>query len=773
MAAADSGPTSSSDHDPAPGPDATTSSHSSSVPDPSDCPTCSRRTFLKGAGTLAAAAAAPALTSTASAQQSAGVEVINGEYIVEVTDLPNNTLENKIINANGAVVHITAAGDDFTIRNVGIQGPVAKGGNAGVIEPQVESPSGSGIISNCYIDDVGDNCVFINASHAGRLDITNTFFGKSAEDSVYGSPPGNGSQFTQRGKDAGAGGTVHIDKCYSEGAVDYAFRIGSSGSSVTNSTVVDADTALADLYGNPCTFRNVNVARSGIGLKVGDHDDGNMRLLAASGRTTVTAQAIDVRVDASQPVMRNSIQEVSAVLKGQLGYNPDDRIPAGVPTSARAAGRGQSSAAPSRSGRSGGGGAGSQPTVGAGASRYSRAQFRANAAQTVSSGSAGDLQQAIASASPGDIIFVEGGPYTIDRVGISTQNITLAGAKGATIKANGPEDRPLQIEATGVRITGLRFEGPKPNWEGEAGSNDNQSVGIESLAGDAEIDHCEGFYWEAVFFVSRGRTPDRIHHCYIHDNPGASQGYGVQAGPETGQTLIERNYFNRNRHSIAADPGTSGYIARNNVVGPVMFNHAFDQHGPDPAGDTVQIYNNTFLASENNSATMQEGGGNLECIRIRGAPSNEASVHNNIFYTSDREVAVRQSGEIKVGRENKYEGTAANKAPLVNMRIFDNKFGAAQLTMQGYGVVPGPGGSIPRPGQIPTGAGGVGGAGPNTGLIEKALSTAAQAAIGVILMVVGVTIGIAGMLLVVLLIGTWAAAKVKGEFVSGILSRFE
>ena len=300
---------------------------------------------------MGAVAATSAVSSAASAQQSAGVEVINGSYEVEVTDLPNNTLENKIIRANGAVVHITARGDNFTIRNVGIQGPVAKGGNAGVIEPIVDSPSGSGIISNCYIDDVGDNCIFVNAAHAGRLDITNTYFGKSVEDSIYGSPPGNSSKFPQRGKMAGALGTVHLNNCCSEGAVDYAFRVGSPGSSVSNSTVLDAGTALADLYGDGVSFSNIDVVASGIGLKVGDHDEGNMRLLAASGRTTVTAIARNVRIDASEPTMENDIGGVNSVIKGRIAGNPDPRIPAGVPTSAEAAGRGQSSAVPVASGR--------------------------------------------------------------------------------------------------------------------------------------------------------------------------------------------------------------------------------------------------------------------------------------------------------------------------------------------------------------------------------------------------------------------------------------
>lgn len=102
-----------------------------------DCSACTRRTFLKGVGATAAGtvAATGGLTAVATGQQSGGdssVEVIDGGYEVEVTDLPNNTLENKIIRARGEVVNITARGDEFTIRNVGIQGPVAKGGNAGL-----------------------------------------------------------------------------------------------------------------------------------------------------------------------------------------------------------------------------------------------------------------------------------------------------------------------------------------------------------------------------------------------------------------------------------------------------------------------------------------------------------------------------------------------------------------------------------------------------------------------------------------------------------------
>jgi len=589
--------------------------------DTGDCSVCTRRTFLKGVGATAAGtvAATGGLADVAAGQQSgssSSVEVIDGGYEVEVTDLPGNTLENKIIRARGEVVHITARGDEFTIRNVGIQGPVAKGGNAAVIEPIVTSASGAGVISGCFIDDVGDNCVFVNASHSGRLDITNTYFGKSVEDSTYASPPGNGSEFTQRGKDAGEGGTVHIDKCYSEGAVDYAFRLGSPESSVTNSTVVDAGTALADLYGNSVFFENVDVVGSGIGLKIGDHDEGNMRLLAASGRTTVAAVVNDVRIDASDQVDRNDIAGVEAVLRGQIASNPEPSIPAGVPTSAEAAGRGQSSAGPALNRRRpSSSSAPIQPSGGT----VTHPRDRTGPRIVVRSWD--DLAQAADSAPagarfyipPGTIIRARGRSVTFEQDNISIYSDgtrfgqeNVATVRQANGKTNGWQYAVIRFTGANATVAGLRLEGPTLSGFFEPGDPYPLASGVlfeGSGAAGGQVFNCEVVGWHHAGIWALDTQDLHVFLCNIHDNAMNHLGYGLKV-QSSQNILAEYSLWDGNRHSITSDRDRdSSYTFQFNNVGSRRPNHAIDAHGESRSrrgygGRRIVVRRNTIAAPE-------------------------------------------------------------------------------------------------------------------------------------------------------------------------------
>ena len=93
---------------------------------------------------------------------------------------------------------------------------------------------------------------------------------------------------------------------------------------------------------------------------------------------------------------------------------------------------------------------------------------------------------------------------------------------------------------------------------------------------------------------------------------------------------IEYNLFNWNRHSIAGTgrPGNS-YVARHNVELGVSLSHCFDMHGgrdrgdgTDTAGTLIEIYNNTFRASQTP-------------VVIRGVPEKRCEVHHNWFLKHD------------------------------------------------------------------------------------------------------------------------------------------
>jgi hypothetical protein len=295
----------------------------------------------------------------------------------------------------------------------------------------------------------------------------------------------------------------------------------------------------------------------------------------------------------------------------------------------------------------------------------------------VSGGDGSAAASAIENASAGETVFLEPGRYTIDRVSLSADGMALVsnrgvdGAQGATIVGDGPEARPIQTEASDFLISGLRFEGPDTTWDGEAGSNDHHPVGIDHQSGQGmRVSNCEGYGWEAIFAAPRADGPDTVNHCYIHDNPGASMGYGVQSGPSSGLTLIQKNYFENCRHEIAADPENNGYEIRDNIFAPRYYNHAVDQHGPDPAGGTLLIHHNTFAITEAANSQDKE-----QCINIRGKPADRCDIYNNLFYTSNKARAINQSGESKVGQSDQYTGDAENMDFTDNMRVYDNVWG--------------------------------------------------------------------------------------------------
>lgn len=116
-----------------------------------------------------------------------------------------------------------------------------------------------------------------------------------------------------------------------------------------------------------------------------------------------------------------------------------------------------------------------------------------------------------------------------------------------------------------------------------------------------------------------------IHFNFIHSNVHYGLGYGVTV--DGGEALVQANFFNNNRHSIAST-GIEGsvYEASYNKVGPDgIVGHAFDVHGgvdrkdgTNTAGTRVMIHNNEFIC-------------NGLAIKIRGAPLKKSEIYNNVF----------------------------------------------------------------------------------------------------------------------------------------------
>lgn len=165
------------------------------------------------------------------------------------------------------------------------------------------------------------------------------------------------------------------------------------------------------------------------------------------------------------------------------------------------------------------------------------------------------------------------------------------------------------------RVTGVRLKGPRMNYFDPVSRGRNLSdysvTGFRAYGKSLIVDHCEVMGWTNAAFVpgtDETATQGWFHHNEMHHNQMAHLGYPMDL--YNGEHLIEWNYFDHNRHSIAGfGYPTNGYEARFNVVGPNA-NHphffSFDMHnlgenldsGPMRnsriAGKYVNVHHNVF-----------------------------------------------------------------------------------------------------------------------------------------------------------------------------------
>lgn len=274
------------------------------------------------------------------------------------------------------------------------------------------------------------------------------------------------------------------------------------------------------------------------------------------------------------------------------------------------------------------------------------------------------LIEALAKAKAGQVVFIPGNLIIdmttfiyIDKIMLKIpQGVTLAsdrgynGSEGAQITSDSL-DTPgmIQIDGTGVRISGIRLQGPNSKRYldhhkrafGPGGPGHTYyykfptSRGIITKFGDLEIDNCEiSAFANAGVSLQKG-TGNHIHHNLIHKCQYNGLGYGVSH--DEASSLIEFNLLNENRHSLAGTgrPGC-GYIARNNVDLGISLSHVFDMHGGRDrkdnttiAGTTMEMYNNTFYSTQ-------------RAVVIRGVPQDKCDVHHNWMPThKDAAAAVR------------------------------------------------------------------------------------------------------------------------------------
>ena len=204
-----------------------------------------------------------------------------------------------------------------------------------------------------------------------------------------------------------------------------------------------------------------------------------------------------------------------------------------------------------------------------------------------------------------------------------------------------PEKKPASDR---IRISGFRLFGPSFDQQVDS----DVGISIDSCV-DVEISNMEIAGWgSAGILVGNGLVPRindfsqiRIHDNFIHHNQHPSEGghalgYGVEVGGGRVRAHIYRNVFDFNRHAIAAQGRTGGYVAEENLVlkgggyhgggYPYgTYTHIFDVHGVGDnglggdAGEEFRIERNSFQYASDSA------------IHIRGRPRNYASIAENIF----------------------------------------------------------------------------------------------------------------------------------------------
>jgi len=243
----------------------------------------------------------------------------------------------------------------------------------------------------------------------------------------------------------------------------------------------------------------------------------------------------------------------------------------------------------------------------------------------VTVGTRSELESALSGASSGDVVYVAG-DATIDMGGAEwsiPDGVTLASDRGIDGAPGGHLQTtdlpwPMFVVGANARVTGLRVSG---QYEEYADLTDGPvSIGLQAAGSGVEIDNCEvfGFSHAAI----RPYTDTHVHHNDVHHNPMDGLGYGVSV--TRGEPLIEYNYFNYNRHSVAG-AGGCGYTVRYNHFGPETVDHVIDQH--EPGGTTMAVHHNTVEA-----VTHVQNDGATEAVAIRGTPDDVADVHHNWFY---------------------------------------------------------------------------------------------------------------------------------------------
>lgn len=233
---------------------------------------------------------------------------------------------------------------------------------------------------------------------------------------------------------------------------------------------------------------------------------------------------------------------------------------------------------------------------------------------------------------------------------------------------NDPYNNPYAlfvIEFNDVRISGIRFVGPtqlagnpQDGPLGNYGVKDKQCIQINRTADDVEIDNCV-FYAFPHAAISTGWNQGsgvseniRIHNNQFYNNRQKGLGYAVSV--DYSFPKIYENVFKGNRHDIAGTGNDDcSYEAYCNVILEGGIGHSFDMHGANndkgpAAGKFIYIHHNDFR----DLGFSRYQSSNEINILIRGRPSIQCRIENNVFSHDGPQAAVRQDDDPSSQRGN-------------------------------------------------------------------------------------------------------------------------
>ena len=299
------------------------------------------------------------------------------------------------------------------------------------------------------------------------------------------------------------------------------------------------------------------------------------------------------------------------------------------------------------------------------------------------------FRQALEEITAGEIIYIED-DAALDLTGeaqlsVGVDDVTIAsgrgreGSNGALLKTTEYPQWLFRFRAEGIRVTGLRLQGPRTNYfdprDEEPDPEEFYATGIHFLGDDWEVDNCELSGWTHAAIASGANSyvvSGHAHHNHIHHCQMETLGYGAEL--YNGHSLWEFNHFDATRHAIAGfGHETNSYEARCNLIGPETVSHAFDMHGlresadhdGDLAGKRIDIHHNTI------QFTTDTLGRDQEAVAIRGVPVEESRIDRNWFAHPDepqgaggqgdavRQETVEEWTNVTVGPDNHYGTVSA------------------------------------------------------------------------------------------------------------------